>query len=301
VLWPAISLALVGTLITAALSGLAAMWLFELTLLEGLLVGAILSSTDGAAIFALLRGSTLRRRLARTLEGESGFNDPIAVLLVLGFIEWIELPDYGVGDMAVLFVMEIAIGIVVGVGIGWLAVQGFLRATLVTSGLYPVASLATAGPRVRPGRHAARVGLPRRLPRRPGARLGADPAKRTVTSFHDGLGWVAQLAMFLTLGLLVFPSQLVDIAFEGAVLAIVVVVVARRSPRGCDAAVRVPPGRAAPARVGRPEGRGPGRARDVPAHRRRAAEPRVLQHRLLRRACCRRCCRARRSRGSPHG
>ena len=227
VLWPAISLALVGTLITAALSGLAAMWLFDLTLLEGLLVGAILSSTDGAAIFALLRGSTLRRRLARTLEGESGFNDPIAVLLVLGFIEWIELPDYGVGDMAVLFVLEIAIGLVVGVGIGWLAVQGFLRATLVTSGLYPVASLATAG--LAYGLADTLHGSGFLAVYIAGLALGSAPipAKRTITSFHDGLGWVAQLAMFLTLGLLVFPSQLLDIALEGAVLAVVVVVVAR--------------------------------------------------------------------------
>ena len=85
VLGASVSLALVGTLVTAIISGFAAAWLFDLTLLEGLLLGSILSSTDGAAIFALLRGSTLRRRLARTLEGESGFNDPLAVLLVLGF------------------------------------------------------------------------------------------------------------------------------------------------------------------------------------------------------------------------
>ncbi|MEA2427023.1 MAG: potassium/hydrogen antiporter, partial [Thermoleophilaceae bacterium] len=92
VLGPAVSLATVGTLITAGIAGLAAAWLFDLTTLEGLLVGAVLSSTDGAAIFALLRNSTLRRKLARTLEGESGFNDPIAVLLVIGFIHWIQQP-----------------------------------------------------------------------------------------------------------------------------------------------------------------------------------------------------------------
>ena len=227
VLAPAVSLALVGTLLTAAVSGLAAMWLFDLTMLEGLLVGAILSSTDGAAIFALLRGSTLRRRLARTLEGESGFNDPIAVLLVLGFIEWITRPDYGVGDMAVLFVLEIAIGLAAGVLVGWLAVQAFRRATLDTAGLYPVASLATAGlafglADVLHGSGFLAVYLA-------GLMLGSAPipAKRTVTAFHDGLAWVAQLAMFLTLGLLVFPSQLGGIALEGAVLAVVVVVVAR--------------------------------------------------------------------------
>ena len=101
---PAISLAVLGTIVTAAghragrragCSGFSS--------LEGLLLGSILASTDGAAIFALLRGSTLRRRLARTLEAESGFNDPVAVLLVLGFIDWIQQPGYGIADMAWLF------------------------------------------------------------------------------------------------------------------------------------------------------------------------------------------------------
>src|SRR3954466_6799871 len=98
VLRPAISLAIVGTVGTAVITGLVAAWLFDLSTLEGLLLGAILSATDGAAIFALLRGSTLRRRLASTLEGESGFNDPVAVFLVIGFIEWIDTPGYGLLD-----------------------------------------------------------------------------------------------------------------------------------------------------------------------------------------------------------
>src|SRR4051794_4516168 len=118
VLRPALSLATVGTLITALITGYAASEIFDLPLLEGLLIGAVLSSTDGAAVFALLRGSTLRRRLARTLEGEAGFNDPVAVLLVLGFIEWIENPDYGVLDLLLKFVQEMAIGGAVGLAVG---------------------------------------------------------------------------------------------------------------------------------------------------------------------------------------
>jgi cell volume regulation protein A len=227
VLAAAVSLAMVGTLITALLAGFTASWLFDLTTLEGLLVGAILSSTDGAAIFALLRGSTLRRRLARTLEGESGFNDPVAVLLVLGFIEWIEDPEFGIVDMAADLVVELGIGLAVGLAVGWLAVQGFRRARLATGGLYPVASLATAGlafgaADVLHGSGFLAVYLA-------GLALGGAPipAKRTITAFHDGLAWVAQLAMFLTLGLLVFPSQLDQVALEGAVLAGVVVLVAR--------------------------------------------------------------------------
>src|SRR6476469_2925004 len=118
VLVPAASLAVVGTIVTAVVAALSAAWLFDLTTLEGLLVGSILASTDGAAIFAVLRGSTLRRRVARTLEGEAGFNDPVAVLLVLGFIHWIKEPGYGLADIALLFVEEIGIGLLVGLLVG---------------------------------------------------------------------------------------------------------------------------------------------------------------------------------------
>src|SRR3981189_3484889 len=103
VLGPALTLAIAGTIITAVIAGLAATWLFDFSTTEGLLVGAIVAGTDGAAIFALLRGSTLRRRLARTLEGESGMNDPIAVLLVLGFIERLTHPRVGLAAFACLF------------------------------------------------------------------------------------------------------------------------------------------------------------------------------------------------------
>ena len=143
VLGSAVSLAMLGTLITAMVTGLVAHWLLDLTLLQGLLVGAIVSATDGAAIFALLRGSTLKRRLARTLEGEAGMNDPVAVLLVLGFIEWILHPGYGVaGHGACCSSSSSASALVVGGAVGWLAVQAFRRAKLATGGLYPVASLA---------------------------------------------------------------------------------------------------------------------------------------------------------------
>src|SRR4051794_18908227 len=227
VLPAALSLAVVGTVGTAVITGLAAAWLFDLSTLEGLLLGAILSATDGAAIFALLRGSTLRRRLASTLEGESGFNDPVAVFLVIGFIEWITTPDYGLLDLLGLFVMEMGIGLVIGIAVGWLAVQGFQRAQLATSGLYPVGSLATAA--LAFGAADTLHGSGFLAVYIAGLMLGSAnvPAKATVAAFHDGLGWVAQLVMFLTLGLLVFPDQLGDVAFEGTVLALVIVLVAR--------------------------------------------------------------------------
>ena len=227
VLGSAISLATVGTLVTAVVTGLVAAWLLDLTLLQGMLVGAIVSSTDGAAIFALLRGSTLKRSLARTLEGEAGMNDPVAVLLVLGFIEWIQRPGYGILDMAGLFIQQLGIGALVGAGIGWLAVQAFRRARLATGGLYPVASLAVVAlgfgfADVLHGSGFLAVYLA-------GLMMGTYPlpARQTVHAFHDGLAWVAQLVMFLTLGLLVFPSALVDTALEGTLIALVLVFVAR--------------------------------------------------------------------------
>ena len=227
VLPAAVSLATVGTIVTAAIAGLAAAALFDLSLLEGLLLGAILSSTDGAAIFALLRTSTLRRRLARTLEGESGFNDPVAVLLVLGFIKWLQEPGYNAVDMLGELALELGIGLAIGVLVGGLAVRAFQRAQLTTAGLYPVASLATAA--IAFGAADALHGSGFLAVYLAGLALGTGnvPAKQTVTNFHQGLGWVAQITMFLTLGLLVFPSDLVDVAVEGTVLALVVVFVAR--------------------------------------------------------------------------
>jgi potassium/hydrogen antiporter len=223
----AVSLALVGTLVTALLAGFAATWLFDLTVLEGLLLGSIVAATDGAAIFALLRGSSLRHRVARTLEGESGLNDPVAVLLVLGFIEWIQQPGYGILDMTGLFVREIGIGVAVGLAVGWGAVQALRRVRLGGEAAYPIATLAVValafgGASTLHGSGFAAAYLA-------GLALGSAPipARRAVTIFHQGLAGLAQVTMFLVLGLLVFPSQLGGVALEGTVLALVIVFVAR--------------------------------------------------------------------------
>jgi cell volume regulation protein A len=227
VIGSSLSLALLGTLLTAIITGVAAYWLLDLPLLQGLLVGSIVSATDGAAIFALLRGSTLKRRLARTLEGEAGMNDPVAVLLVLGFIEWILHPGYGILDMALLFVQQLGIGVVVGSAVGWLAVQAFRRANLATGGLYPVASLAVVA--VAFGAADVLHGSGFLAVYLAGLSMGSTalPARQTVGAFHDGLAWLAQLTMFFTLGLLVFPSDLGPIALNGTLLALVLVFVAR--------------------------------------------------------------------------
>ncbi len=227
VLGVSLSLALPGTLLTAGITGAAATWLFDLSVLEGMLLGSIVSVTDGAAIFGLLRGSALRRRVARTLEGEAGMNDPVAVLLVVGLIDWIQLPDYGAVDMVLLFGKELGIGLAVGVAVGWLAVQGLRRARLGNEAGYAigtigVAALAFGAAESLEGSGFLSVYLA-------GLTLGSFPipARRAVTFFHQGLAMVAQVTMFVVLGLLVFPSQLPEVALEGTALALVLVFLAR--------------------------------------------------------------------------
>lgn len=227
VLGAALSLAFGATILTAILMGLAAGWIFDLSTTEGLLVGAIVAGTDGAAIFGLLRGSSLRRRLARTLEGETGLNDPVAVLLVLGFINVLTEPSFGVLDFAWLFVKELAIGGVVGVGVGWAVTAALRQARLASGGLYPVATLAAVA--VAFGAADTLEGSGFIAVYLAGLVLGSSaiPAERTIATFHEGLAWVAQLSMFLVLGLLVNPSQLGDVALQGAALALVLMFIAR--------------------------------------------------------------------------
>jgi cell volume regulation protein A len=227
VLRTSIALATIGTLATAGITAVAAALILDLEPLPALLLGSTVAATDAAAVFAVLRGSTLRRRLARTLEGESGMNDPVAILLVIGCIEAIQNPDFGIWDAALLAVQELGIGFVAGLGIGWLSVQWLRRVRLPSAGLYPVASVASAALAygVTDTIHGSGflavyiVGLI--------IGTAATPARRTIVTFHDGLAWVAQLALFLILGLLVFPGDLGDIWIEGTAIAVATAVLAR--------------------------------------------------------------------------
>ena len=227
VLGTAVSLATVGTLVTALLAGIAAHWIFDLTVLEGMLVGAAIAATDSAAIFAVLRRSTLEKRLARSLEGESGMNDPVALLLVIGFIEWIQEPGFGLLDMAGLLVLKLAIGAAIGLLVGRVAVAALDRVRLPTDGIYPVATIAIAG--IAFGLAEVAYGSGFLAVYLTGLALGSGniPARRTIVAFHEGVGWVAQIGLFVLLGLLVFPGELGDVALEGLALSAILIVVAR--------------------------------------------------------------------------
>ena len=226
VLRPALLLAVIGTVVTAAIVGLSASALFDFSLLEGLLLGAILAATDGAAVFALLRGVRLPLRLSRTLEGESGFNDPVAVLLVLVTIDLITNPQQRVWSTLLFVAHEVAVGAAVGLA-GGLVARGARHAHRLPSGLALVGSLATAAlaywiAGVLSGSGFLAVYMV-------GLALGdvAFAERKSVVAFHRGLAMVAEIGMFFALGLLVFPSQFGPIVGEAVLLAIVTAVIAR--------------------------------------------------------------------------
>ena len=140
---PAALLSTVGVAVSAILTGVAAYWLFDLSWLESVLLGAVVASTDAAAVFATLRFTHIRRRLARLLEAESGGNDPMAIALTIGLIAWIEQPDdYGIDDLLRLIVEQLGLGLVVGVALGLLATWVFARIPPSIGAFAPVASVA---------------------------------------------------------------------------------------------------------------------------------------------------------------
>jgi potassium/hydrogen antiporter len=227
VLGTAASLATLGTTLTALIAGLAAKLIFGFSTLEGMLVGSAVAATDSAAIFAVLRRSTLEKRLARSLEGESGMNDPVALLLVIGFIEWIQQPGYGIENMVGLLALKLALGIAIGYAFGRIAVAALGAVRLPTDGIYPVATIAIAGLSYGVAEVAHGSGLLAVYLTALALGSGNIPARRTVVSFHEGLGWVAQISLFILLGLLVFPSALGDVALKGLALSAALIVVAR--------------------------------------------------------------------------
>ena len=151
----------------------------------------------------------------------------MAILLVIGFIEWIQEPDYGLLDMVELFIRQISIGVAVGLAVGFAAAWAFRRVNFATGGLYPVASMAAAA--LAFGAADSLHGSGFLAVYLAGLVLGSAtiPARNTITVFHQGFAWVAQIGLFLTLGLLVFPSQLDDVWLEGTVLALVMMFIAR--------------------------------------------------------------------------
>jgi len=229
VLWQGLTLSTLGVLVTALLVGLAASWLLDWPLVYGLLLGAVVSSTDAAAVFSVLGTQQLglKGRLRPLLELESGSNDPMAVFLTLAMISVIQSPESGFGALVLFFIQQMGLGTLMGVGAG-LAIPRIINgARLKQDGLYPVLSIATV---------IGTFGLTQIVGGNPflAVYLAGIGLSRTtfvhrhlLVKFHDGIAWLMQILMFVILGLLATPSDLPAIALPALLLAIFLVLVAR--------------------------------------------------------------------------
>lgn len=229
VLKDSISLATIGVLLTCVTVGYFVHFVFGFTLLEGLLVGAIISSTDAGAVFTVLRSRNinLRGNLKELLEVESGSNDPMAIFLVTSILILMKNPDYSVLSLAPRLVQQMALG----AGAGFLGGKGiayaFNKLKLEFEGLYTVLSLAMVlviytTAQVLDGNGFLAVYVA-------GVVLGNESFvyKKTVILLHDGMSWLMQSLMFLTLGLLIFPSKLYEVTGAGILTAGFMIFIAR--------------------------------------------------------------------------
>jgi cell volume regulation protein A len=227
---PAASLATAGVFLTALVLGGFAAWWLGWSLLEGLLLGSIVGSTDAAAVFLVLRNqdTKLSRPVESTLEVESGMNDPMAVFMTITLTELL-MTDRGlpIGDILVRLGFQATSGTVIGVGFGMAGAWAINRVRLESSGLYPVMTLAlglgtytfteAVGGSGFVAVYLAGLMIGQRL----------TVSQRLIIDFHDGLAWLMQIVMFVALGLLSFPSRLWSVADDGLMLSAVLMVVAR--------------------------------------------------------------------------
>jgi potassium/hydrogen antiporter len=229
VLAPGAALASFGVLATAVVLGLLSSAVLGIDPLEGLLLGAVIAATDAAAVFSILRsrGVALNRRLAALLEFESGSNDPTAVFLTVGVIALIQGDADGVGDLVILFVQQMSIGLVAGWLFARLALVLINRLRLEYDGLYSVLTISLV---LLLFEATSAIGGSGFLAAYIAGITMANSAfihKSSLLKFHDAIAWLSQIAMFVVFGLLVFPRELPDVAGQGILIAVVLIFLAR--------------------------------------------------------------------------
>ena len=224
-----LALATLGVLLTAALVGLFATHVLGFTLYEGLLLGAIVSSTDAAAVFSILRSKSfgLKGTLRPLLELESGSNDPMAYFLTISMIYLIQHPDASLVSLIPKFFVDMLLGVAGGYVLGRIMVWILNRIQLNIDGLYPVLVLSLV---MFTFSFTERVGGNGFLAvYTAGLILGNTNFihKKSLMRFYDGQAWLMQIVMFLTLGLLVFPRQIIPIIGEGILISAFLIFIAR--------------------------------------------------------------------------
>ena len=229
ILWKGLSLSTIGVLLTALLVGVFVSWVQGFSFLEGLLLGAIVSSTDAAAIFMVLRSrnAKLPGRLTQLLELESGSNDPMAVVLTIALIRLLMEPSTSFGELVSFFVIQMAVGTALGIAMGEIMRRTFNALDLGLEGIYLVLSVALV--LLTYGLTVALNGSGFLAVYLAGLIMQRKPFThhQSVLRFHDGLAWLMQVTMFLMLGLQVFPARLVPIAWAGLLISLFLIFVAR--------------------------------------------------------------------------
>lgn len=227
VLPAATSLATIGVLLTTVGIGVVAKFVLDLSWLEGMLFGAIVGSTDAAAVFAVLGNKNIKPNITSTLEAESGTNDPMAVFLTVTFISLIQAEAGPIWSLIGSFFWQMGLGLILGLIIGRISVWAINKINLDSSGLYPVLAMGFA---IFTYAFTTAVGASGLLAVYVMAVLLGNmdlTYRHSIFRFNEGFAWMMQICMFILLGLLVFPNQLREVIWQGLLLAVILMFIAR--------------------------------------------------------------------------